>query len=220
MKSKKNNTSNQSLANQNGQILLEIIIVMLLVIFISLAITQTVASSLKGVSRARSQTTAVFLAREIAEATRAIAKEDWHNISNLATSSDNKYWPQISGGKWIASTTTENVSLNDLTYNRYFFITDVFRSTSTGDLVSSGGYYDPSTAKININISWTDKDGGAQVFTQAVYLSRFLNQIYFQTNWSEGSIGEVVTTTASGAFATSNNINFASTTGSIKLKQQ
>lgn len=209
-----------NLSKENGQILVEIILVSLIVIFVSLSVTQIISSSLKGVSKSMSQSPAVFLSREVAEAVRAISKEDWHNISNLSTSSVNKYFPSITGGKWVTNNGTENVSLNSITYNRYFFIDDVYRSTSTGDIVSSGGYYDPSTAKINIVATWTDKDGASQNFSQVVYFGRNLNNTYAQTDWSGGSAGEQVITGATTTFATSSNIDYTTTTGSIQLTGQ
>lgn len=206
--------------SSNGQILVEIIIVSLIVIFISLSVTQIISSSLKGVSKSMSQSPAVFLGRETAEAVRAISKEDWHNISGLATSSANKYSAIISGGKWATSTGIENITLNNIAYSRYFFIDDVYRSTSTGDIVSGGGYYDPSTVKINIVVNWTDLQGASQNFSQVVYFSRGLNQTYSQTDWSGGSTGEVVITGATTTFATSSNIDYSTTTGSIQLTGQ
>ena len=208
------------LKHSNGQILVEIILVSLIVIFVSLSVTQIISSSLKGVNKSMSQSPAVFLGRETAEAVRAIVKEDWHNIGNLATSSANKYFPAISGGKWATSTGIENISLNSITYSRYFFIDDIYRSTSTGDIVSTGGYYDPSTAKINIVVNWTDKDGAGQNFSQVVYFSRSLNNTYAQTDWSGGSAGEAVVTGATTTFATSSNIDYTTTTGSIQLTGQ
>ena len=213
-------SASNEVKKSDGQILVEIIIVSLIVIFISLSVTQIISSSLKGVSKSKDQNSGVFLARESAEAVKAISKEDWHNISNLATSSANKYFPLISGGKWTASAGTENISLNSLTYNRYFYVDDVYRSTSTGDIVSSGGYYDPSTAKINIVVNWTDKDGAGQSFSQVVYFSRILNQTYGQTDWSGGSVGEAVVTGATTTFATSSNIDYTVTAGSIQLTGQ
>ncbi|MBI2591678.1 MAG: hypothetical protein HYW34_03310 [Candidatus Brennerbacteria bacterium] len=206
--------------SSKGQILVEIILVSLIVIFVSLSVTQIISSSLKGVSKSMSQSPAVFLSREVAEAVRAVSKEDWHNISNLATSSANKYFPGITGGKWVTNGGTENVSLNSITYSRYFFIDDAYRSTSTGDIAASGGYYDPSTAKINIIVNWTDKDGAGQNFSQVLYIGRNLNNTYAQTDWSGGSAGEAVVTGATTTFATSSNIDYSTTTGSIQLTGQ
>ena len=59
---------------RGGQILIEILIAGLLVIFISLAITHAITASLRGISQTAAKTTAVFLSREMTEAVRTIAE--------------------------------------------------------------------------------------------------------------------------------------------------
>lgn len=204
---------------ESGQILIEVIVASLIIIMVSLAVTQVISSSVKGIDVTTVATKASFLAQEVADAANAVSLEDWHNVSNLATSSTNTYYTATSSGKWVFTAGTENVVLNNATYTRSFYITDVYRSTSTGDIVSSGGYYDPSTAKLNIGVSWTDTQGKTASFSQVEYLSRYLNQTYSQTNWSGGTVGEQVTSVATTTFATSTGID-ASTTGSIQLLAQ
>ena len=207
--------------NSRGQILLEAIIASLVIMMASLAIVQLVGSTLKGTDTTLSQGGATFLAQEIAESMNAVAQEDWHNITNLTTSSANKYYTSISGGKWVTAAGTENIALNNLTYNRYFYLTDVYRSTSSGDIVTSGGYYDPSTTKVNVNINWTDSSSNSSsTFSQVEYLSRFYNSAYAQTDWSGGTAGEVVTSVATTTFATSTSVDVTTTVGSIQLPLQ
>jgi len=203
-----------------GQILLEVLIGAAVIIFVSIGIASTVAVSVRGVQNTMARSNGSFLSQEMVEAMRAITKENWSNISNLATTSANQYFATTSAGKWVTSTGTENVGLNSITYSRYFYIDEVNRSTSTGNIVSSGGYWDPSTKKMTTYVSWTTPQGVSDSFSQAVYLSRFLNETYGQTDWSGGAVGEVVVTTATTTFATSTSIDYASTTGSIKLQQQ
>ncbi len=207
-----------------GQVLVEIIIAALLLIFITLTIAEVAATSLRGINQTLPKVNAVFLAQEEAEAIRAAAKEDWHLISNLSTSSPRNHCAQVSGGKWVLSDCTASPELNGITYSQYFTLDDVYRSTSsatsTGNIVSSGGYYDPSTIKATVYIVWTDTFGDAQTYSKVIYYSRFLNTIYSQTDWSGGSVGEASTSVATTTFATSTGINFASTSGSIYLEVQ
>jgi hypothetical protein len=198
----------------------EIIIISLVIIMVSLAITQVISSSVRGVDQTMSQQPAVYLSRETTEVLRAVAMEDWHNISDLATGTASLYYPAITGGKWVATTGTEAVSLNNATYTRSFYLTDVYRATSTGDVTSTGGYWDPSTVKVNSQVTWTDTWGAAESFLQAEYLSRFLNQTYPQTDWSGGAVGEVVTTATTTTFATSDNLDFSGAPGSVQLNAQ
>jgi hypothetical protein len=150
---------------------------------------------------------------------RAISREDWLNISALATGSANTYYTLISGGKWATSTPSESVTLNNIAYTRSFWLDDVFRS-STGTIVASGGIYDPSTKKMTSRVTWTAEVGSAQEFRQNIYLSRFANETYEQTDWSGGAAGEVATSSQTTQFATSTSINYASTTGSITILEQ
>lgn len=206
--------------HSRGQILLEVLIGAAVIIFVSIGIASTVAISLRGIQSTTARTSGSFLSQESVEAMRAIAKEDWHNVTNLATSSANHYYATTSAGKWVSASSNESVSLNSITYTRYFWLDDVNRSTSTGNIVSSGGYWDPSTKKMTTKITWTTLQGVSDEFSQALYLSRFLNETYGQTDWSGGAVGEVVVTAATTTFATSTSIDYASTTGSIKLQQQ
>ena len=68
-------------------------------------------------------------------------------------------------------------------------------------------------------ITWNPPGlGGSQEFSQEAFISRYTNAIYAQTDWSGGSVGEQTVTAATTTFATSTNVDFASTTGSIKLQ--
>lgn len=209
-------------SSDSGQILVEVIIAIVVIALVAAAVTQVVTQSLRASQRAGSQNAAVLLAGETGEAVRMIAAEDWHAITALATSSVNRYYPTVSGGKWATSTGAESVVLNDITYARSFYVEEVFRSTATGDIVTSGGYRDPSTAKIVSVVTWTDVSSTTLSFSKELYLSRFLNKTYAQTDWSGGDVGEQLTgaDTATTSFATSSSIDAATTPGSLQLSPQ
>ncbi|MDI6734466.1 MAG: hypothetical protein QMD50_03210 [Patescibacteria group bacterium] len=212
--------------NNTGQILLEIIIAGLLVIFVTLAITQAISSSIRGIDMSIVETTAVFLSQEEVEAMRAITKEDWHNIVGLATSSANKYIATTTASRWVVASTTDGeiISLNNINYTRYFYLDEVYRSSTSTIVASStpGGVYDPSTIKVTTYVGWTNNNSGeSDVFSQVFYATRVINEVYNQTDWSGGGVGAQVipysqnTTT----FATSTSVNF-SATGTIRLQTQ
>jgi hypothetical protein len=202
-----------------GQAIVEIIVISMVIVFVSIAIAEIVNSSLKGIDTAESRSGAIYLGQEESESLRAVAKEDWHNISNLATSSSNTYHTATSSGKWVTATSSENINLNNATYTRYFYLSDVYRSTSTDDIATSGGYYDPETSKVAVNITWNDNFGNTNQFSQVEYLSRYPNQSYSQTDWTGGAAGEVVTTAATTTYATSSAIDTTGA-GSIQLTTQ
>jgi type II secretory pathway pseudopilin PulG len=206
--------------NTQGQILIEVIIAAAIIALIATAIVNLLQTSSRGISETRAKTSARFLSQEEIEAMRAISRENWLNIANLATGTINHYYATSSAGKWVATSGEEIINLNDITYTRYVWFDDVYRSNTDGSIVTSGGYFDPSTKKMTVKITWTTPQGISSDFTQSIYLSRFLNEIYGQTDWSGGAVGDVVATTATTTFATSSNIDYSSATGSIKLQQQ
>lgn len=214
--------SGRGAVDNSGQILIEVIIAIVVIALVATAVTQVVTQSLRATQKASSQNAAVLLAAETGEALRMIAKEDWHTITALATSSVNRYQPVVFGGKWATSTGAESVTLNDIVYARSFYVEEVFRSAVTGDITPGGEYRDPSTARIVSVITWTDVSGETLSFSKETYLSRFLNEIYAQTDWIGGSVGEQTINAGAAAttFATSTGIDDSSATGSFRLSPQ
>lgn len=203
--------------SRDGQVLMEILIASVIFIFVSLSIATITSVSLRAVPQSRIGIAGAFLAKEEIEALRAVAREDWHTLSGLTLGSV-YYTTTTATSSWaVAPTGKENVTLNNLIYERWFILSAVYRSTSTGDIVLSGGYYDPSTFFATVTVSSTDARGTNDVQTQTLYVSRFLNNVYTQTNWATGPVGEVVTTNTTTTFATSSLIDYTTTAGSLKL---
>jgi type II secretory pathway pseudopilin PulG len=206
--------------NTRGQILIEVIIASAIIALVAGGIVALLQVSSRGISQTREKTAAAFLIQEEIEAMRAISRENWLNIANLATGSANHYYATTSAGKWVIATGDETVTLNNIAYTRYAWFDDVYRSETDGSIVGSGGYFDPSTKKMTARVIWTTPPGMSNDSMQNIYLSRFLNETYGQTDWSGGAVGDVVATTTTTTFATSSSIDYSSATGSIKLQQQ
>ena len=205
------------LASQKGQVLVELIVGVTIVLFVSVSIAFAISASIRASEDARSKTAAIFLSQETSEAVRAFTLSDWNNLDALATSSANLYFATTSAGAWTWSTGSEAVVLNNITYTRYFWLDEVYRSTSTGDIATSGGFRDPSTRKVSLKLTWDLPGIGGDEFSYVFYASRYSNAIFSQTDWSGGIAGEAVVTTATTTFATSTGVDYASTTGSLKL---
>lgn len=199
---------------------MEILIASVIFIFVSLSIATVTSVSLRAVPQSRVGVAGAFLAKEEIEAVRAISREDWHTLGNLTLGTAYYTTTSVTSSWVVAPAGKESVSLNDLTYERWFVLSAVYRSTSTGDIVASGGFYDPSTFLATVTVSSTDSRATNDLETQTLYLSRFLNNVYTQTDWTNGPVGEVVVTAATTTFATSSNIDYTSSTGSIILQQQ
>ncbi len=97
-------------------------------------------------------------------------------------------------------------------YSRYFYVDEVNRD-SGGNIVSSGGSWDPSTKKLTITANW-----GTSSSTIATYLTRSRNRYALQTDWVGGPGQEGPLTSFNYKFSTSTaNINYSTTTGSVLL---
>jgi hypothetical protein len=79
----------------------------------------------------------------------------------------------------------------------------------------SGGTFDPSTKKVTVGVRWA----GSNDRFISTYLTRSKNNIFVQTDWTGGGgqLGPITST--NNKFDTSTpNIDFSTTTGSIKLR--
>ncbi len=126
----------------------------------------------------------------------------------------------------IVSGTTSTI-VEDRTFTLYFSIENVNRnlcgagdittdatSTCTSGPGSSGVTDDPSTQKITAFVSWPE----SRSISKIQYLTRNVNKVFVQTDWSGGSGQEGPITSENNSFATSTNIDYSTTTGSIKIQ--
>ncbi len=100
-------------------------------------------------------------------------------------------------------------------YTRYFYLDTVGRDAGDA-LLSSGGTNDPSTEKATVVYGWPN--GPTSTFS--MYLTRFRNNVFDQTDWSGGPGQEGPATTTNSKFSTSTQIHYSSTTGSIMIQFQ
>lgn len=103
-----------------------------------------------------------------------------------------------------------NLGQSTVTYNRYFYLSDVSRDTA-GNIVSSGGTYDPSTKQLTVVYSWQ----GGPVNTMSTYIIRGRNNVFSQTDWSGGPGLSGPITSTNSQFASSSNIDYQTSSGAI-----
>jgi len=132
---------------------------------------------------------------------------------------------EISFDKIITRYFSAKAAISGKNYSRLFTIQNVCRSTSTraitgitgssGSATStceSGGEHDPSTQKVNVNISWT----GADAITASEYVTRWRNQLCTQTHWSTAQPSGTTTCPSDPGvgeyFSSASNITTASDT--------
>jgi hypothetical protein len=107
---------------------------------------------------------------------------------------------------------SDMTQLSQAAYRRYFYLTDVYRDGS-GNIVTSGGNYDPSSKQVTVGYGWPK---GA-TSTLSSILTRNENFVFDQTDWSGGSGANGPVTTTNNTFATSTNVSYTTTTGSFYL---
>jgi type II secretory pathway pseudopilin PulG len=99
-------------------------------------------------------------------------------------------------------------------YKRYFYVDNVPRNSS-GYIDPAGSINDPSTQKITVVYSWPSLSAPR---TFVSYLTRYTSRTAIQTDWT-GAGGQ---STSSGnfgnTFASSTNIDYATSTGSINIQ--
>jgi len=103
-------------------------------------------------------------------------------------------------------------------YQRYFYLSDAYR-TAAGNLTTtaSGNYYDPSAKLVTAVTTNTSTNSLAYATTtMSEYLTRYANNIYDQSDWSGGSGQDTPVTVAGNTFATSTNI-VTNTAGQLTL---
>ncbi|OGZ53572.1 MAG: hypothetical protein A3B25_00520 [Candidatus Ryanbacteria bacterium RIFCSPLOWO2_01_FULL_48_26] len=197
----------------NGQFLIEVLIAAAVGAVLITAAAGVIVPALRINTQTNRAQVGAALARELLENVRVWEEGDWHNISNMATSSANHYYLNTSSSPFSAFLGDEQISVSTTTYTRYFYVDDVYRSS--GDLiVATGGSYDPSTKKVTVAYSWPQ----SATNTIFQYITRNRNNVFVQTDWVGGSGQDGPATSTNNKFSTSTaNIDYASTTGSIFL---
>ncbi|MDE2019291.1 MAG: prepilin-type N-terminal cleavage/methylation domain-containing protein [Patescibacteria group bacterium] len=112
-----------------------------------------------------------------------------------------------------ASNLEESITLGNTTYSRYFYVNDVYRS-STGTIVGSPaqGTFDPSTKEVTVVYGWP----GSNQYSISAYLTRHGDNVFYQDDWSGGPGAAGPSTSTSNRFWAAGNMNYASA-GSIAI---
>ncbi len=203
------------LSRNEGQSLLEILIALVVGSIFVIGATSVIIPSLRSNTQAGRIQVSSALGKELLENAKVFSEADWHNIYNLNKGSANHYYLTTSTSPFSAVVGDESLIVSTTTYTRYFYVENVGRDAS-GNILSSGGTDDPSTQKITVVYSWAG--GPANSFI--IYLTRYVNKVLDQTDWSGGPGQNSSVTSTNNMFATSSQIDYSTTTGSIYIKLQ
>lgn len=109
----------------------------------------------------------------------------------------------------------ESVSVASTTYQRYFYVNDVYRDNNGNVTGTAGGNaYDPSVKQITVVVAAASSTQTS--FISNMYLTRNANNVLNQTSWAGGSGQNNPVTFVGTTFALSSNISITAT-GSIQL---
>ncbi|MCX6756709.1 MAG: hypothetical protein NTW35_00940 [Candidatus Nomurabacteria bacterium] len=170
-----------------GSLLLELLIVISILAVILAIGAQSISLSLRSGKISGERDVATSLASEALESVRGATEEKWQNLYTLTKASQN-YYATTSSNKWIISSGTETISINNAIYTRYFTVNNVSRDLSTRLIETSYNslHDDPSTQQVTVTVSWV---GGVPVVVNE-YFFRWKNKVCNQTSWSSsGSSG-------------------------------
>lgn len=202
-----------------GSLLLEILIVIGVVGIVIPIIAQIVVSSLNVNKWSMENKIATDLADETTKSLDSISFEKWQNIYGKVKSSTDHYYTAKVAGAWTINTGNEALTVNTLSYTRYFTISNVCRDNTSREIImdanippcTAGNSDDPSTQKITVTVSW--KNG---TISKDYYLTRWRNQICNQTSWS--GVGSGPVTCPNTTYESATSIDTSSIPGSLKLQ--
>ncbi len=103
-----------------------------------------------------------------------------------------------------------NLGQSSMTYSRYFYLSNVYRD-SGGNIVTSGEPTTLSTKQVTVVYGWQ----GGPTNTMSTYVVRGRNNVFSQNDWSGGPGLTGPITSTNSQFATSSNIDYQTSTGSI-----
>ncbi len=221
---------NHTLRERRAQSLIEVLIAAAIGVVMIGAASALIVPALRTSTQTTRAQIGGALGKELLENVRVWAEGDWHNISSLATTSANHYYVNATGSPVVVSSGDQAVVVSTTTYTRYFYVDDVVRKFDAivgagpkggipGCLYPAGGelpvcFEDPSTKKITVEYSWPQ----SSIYSLSVYLTRHRNSVFVQTDWSGGPGQEGPVTAVNNKFsASSGNVSYSSTTGSILL---
>jgi len=194
-----------------GGILIEVLLAGTIGVMLIIGVLTLITSTPKRTADHNRLQAGVALGKELLDKVVVFAEGNWHNLASLSTSSANRYYLNASNSPFIAVSGEENIIVASTTYTRYFYV-DEARRDASGYIVASGGTVDHSTRRITVVYTWSS---GEKAFS--TYLVRFRNIIYRQTDWFGGAGQDGPVTSTNSFFATSTNIHYTTTTGSIFL---
>jgi len=199
------------LRDQQGQLLLEMLLLIGVIVMVGGLVSQITYASLTANKSSSLTSVAEGLADEEFAGVTAATYAKWHDLYNLTKSSSSHYNVSQVAGAWQINSGDETLSLNGTMFTRYFYISNVCRDDATKAIVATSGVPpctagnsdDPSTQKVTVYVTW---NGGS--VSKSEYLTRWRNLLCQQSSWSATSSA---TSTCSGTdYGSGSNVEASS----------
>lgn len=205
-----------------GQSLIEILIGTALGALLVVAAAGLIAPALQTNSGLIQVQAEAQLGGELMDNVKAFAAGNWSGLLSLAAGTGNAYYLNATSSPFavVASSgyNIESVNVASATYQRYFYVNDVYRD-SNGNVTSTvtGNAYDPSTKQVTVVVKAASSTQAPFVYN--MYLTRNANNVLNQTSWAGGSGQNGAVTLVGNTYAVAANVA-VTPTGSLQLSWQ
>lgn len=201
--------------NRQGQSLAEVLIAAAVTAILLIAAISLISPVLRNNRQVGVLRITGAMNREVLDKTRSLAQADWHAIANLSTSSAYRYSLTTSTSPFSIINGDEEIVIGSSTYTRYFYIDEVLRDPSTGEITTSTlvGVPDPSTRQITIVV--VPPQGNSSTIEQIV--TRSQSSVSIQSDWSGGGGLSGAVSGTTNQFASSSNVSVSDAPGSLIL---
>jgi Tfp pilus assembly protein PilV len=215
----------QRFRSRNGQSLIEVLIGVGLGAAFVIAAAGIIAPSLQTNTDVTQVQIRAQLAEELMKNVQAWSAGNWDGVLSTATGTQHIFYlnTAISPFSIVTATSTtstesiaETTSGGTIIYDRYFYLSDVYRD-SNGNVTTtlSGNFYDPSTKLVTVVVtaSSTEYSGNTTV---SGYITRNTDNLLNQSSWAGGSGQNSPVTVVTTTYAAYNNTAI-NASGTIQL---
>jgi type II secretory pathway pseudopilin PulG len=197
---------------RRGQSIAELLIAIAVGAIFMVAAVTIIVPALNENGQAGNIQQSATVAQDLLNNVRVWSEAGWSNITSLSTGTAYQYYLVTSSSPYTIAQGIQSIAIGTTTYFRYFYLSDAYR-TSGGGITSTpiGNTYDPSTKQVFVVYNWTQ----GVTSTMSTYLTRNGDAAMDQTDWSGGPGASNAATSVNNQFASSSNIDYSTTTGSI-----
>ncbi|MEK7094461.1 MAG: prepilin-type N-terminal cleavage/methylation domain-containing protein [Patescibacteria group bacterium] len=201
--------------NRSGQSLAEVLVATTITAILVVAAVALISPVIRNDKYVGKLGTSTALSRELLENVKTFTASNWHNISDRATSSLNKYYLITNTSPFQVTSGSSTVIVASTTYTTYFYVDEARRDITTKNVTTTliNSTIDPATLIVTVVTTFPDN----QSSTVSQILTRFQNSVFIQSDWSGGEGAPPTTSSSINQFVTGSNINTTSTPGSIIL---